>query len=57
MRLTLLPIAWTQEIGHREAIAYSLEGLPAGGRGAISSGPGGWRVVLDFPSNFDQRSR
>jgi hypothetical protein len=55
-RLTLLPIAWTLQEGQREAIAYSVEGLP-GRRATISSGPGGWRVVVDSLSNFDQEKR
>jgi hypothetical protein len=54
MRLTLLPIAWTQEAGRHEAIAYSVEGLPAKQRAVVSSVPGGWRVVRDTLTEFDQ---
>ena len=55
--LTLLPIEWTQEAGRRKAIAHSVEDLPAKARVVVSSLPGGWRVVRNTLTEFDQEKR
>jgi hypothetical protein len=61
MTLTLLPVSWSRAVAvfpqQPEPIVYCVEGLPANERAVISMVPGGWRVVLDSLSNFDQEKK
>lgn len=52
--LTLVPIEWSCEAGQREAIAYSVWGLPAHKKTVITLRSGGWRIVRDAVVEFDQ---
>jgi hypothetical protein len=54
LKLTLVPISWTRDSTPREAIAYSVYGLPSEKQTIISMRPGGWRVVRAALPEFDQ---
>ena len=61
MKLTLLPISWSRAVAvppqPSEPIVYSVEGLPANEGAVISMVPGGWRLVRDALTEFDQTKR
>ena len=55
LSLTLLPIKWARRGGAwGEPIAYSVYGLPGRERAVVSIAPGGWQVVREKLSEFDQ---
>ena len=61
MILTLLPISWMLgrpvSVEPREAIAYRIVGLPANEMAVIAIAAGGWRVVRETLTDFDQSQR